>query len=176
MRYVRAVVVLSCAVLGISGCATMFAGGAKTVRIESEPAGATVTTQNGLTLGTTPLITNLRADNYVLRFSMEGRQDASFALNRKVQGIAFLNLLCVLCWGIDFATGALWGLDEGFVRVTLPPQATSRLDLHQMACENYAALQLTAERGTISQDVHSAGRALVQQATAVEEGSCKQAE
>lgn len=156
-----------------TGCASLFASGAETVRIESEPAGATVTAQNGHTLGVTPLITTLEPKNYVLQFSHPGYSPASYALSRKVDGIAYLNLLCLLCWGIDFATGAVWGLEEEFVKVTLTPQnASAGQDFRTLACANYAALSKTAARGIIDFAALQRGRSLVETATGVPASRC----
>lgn len=118
MRFHRWLV-LSCALVIVSGCATLFAGGNETVRIESSPSGATVRAQNGQTLGTTPFTTTLKPKDYLLTFSAPGYPEASYSLDKKVDGIAFLNLFCVLCWGVDFATGSVWGLSDDFVNVQM---------------------------------------------------------
>jgi PEGA domain len=120
MRRLAFVVLIAVMSTWSAGCATLFAGGAETVSIDSEPDGARVTTQNGQTLGSTPFTTQLDpSKTYVLTFARDGYDNATFTLGKKVDSIAFLNLLCVLCWGIDFATGAIWGLDTHEVNVTL---------------------------------------------------------
>lgn len=120
MRRLALVVLIAAMGMWSTGCATLFASGTETVSIDSEPDGARVTTQNGQTLGNTPFTTQLDpARSYVLTFTREGYETATYNLGKKVDGIAFLNLLCLLCWGIDFATGALWGLEENTINVTL---------------------------------------------------------
>lgn len=161
----------------LPGCATMFSGGNDSITLESEPSQATVTTQNGMTLGTTPLTTSLKPDDYILTFSREGYTPATYALSRTVDGVAFLNLLCVLCWGIDFATGALWGLDDDFVRVTLNSEGESAAaegnePLTRLACSNYSALDESLANGMISPEEQHAANRLIAHATLVTESEC----
>jgi hypothetical protein len=155
--------------LTMSGCATLFAGGNETVTIDSDPPQARVTAQNGQVLGTTPLTTSLKPADYVLTFTKDGYNPTTYSLTKKVDGIAFLNLLCVLCWGIDFATGAVWGLTDSMVRVTmnrisndnaLPSQA-----MMDLACLNYTALQSAHAGGVLNDVQHSKATKLVQDVT-----------
>ncbi|HEX2078752.1 MAG TPA: PEGA domain-containing protein [Longimicrobium sp.] len=176
MRRVRLVV--PAAVLGLSlalsGCATLFASGTETVSINSEPEGARVRTQSGQTLGVTPFTTQLDPSRrYTLTFEREGYENTVFELGRKVDGIAFLNLLCLLCWGIDFATGAMWGLEENEINVTLQ-RRTAMLEERktEIACHNYRALTATELAGQIAADVRAAGDAVVLQATGVSREQC----
>lgn len=109
--------------LTTTGCATMFAGGTEQITIESQPQGARVSTQYGQPLGVTPFQTRLDPRNtYVLRFEKEGHVPSSFAVGHTMDKIAYLNLICVLCWGVDVLTGSMWGLDTNRVMVTLNPR------------------------------------------------------
>jgi hypothetical protein len=173
MRQIR-LTILVATVVGLSGCATMFASGNDTVRLESEPPGATVTTQNGMILGSTPLTTSLKPDDYLLRFALEGYQEQTFALGREVESIAFLNLLCVLCWGIDFATGSVWGLEDDFVRVTMTPQSQANRDssLQKLACHNYLALDIASFAGTLTQEQAVLADGVVAIATRTSRAAC----
>ena len=174
MRRMLSGIVMLLMAIAVGGCATLFAGGSETVRIESEPAGATVTTQNGLTLGTTPLLASLKPRDYVLQFAKPGFGAATHALSKKVDGIAFLNLLCVLCWGVDFATGAVWGLEEEFVKVTLAPQsAEAEQKIGALACANYSALDQTAAQGRIDFAALLKGRQLLAEVTGVSDEECR---
>lgn len=161
-------------VFGLSGCATMFASGPEPVTLTSEPSGARVTTQTGMTLGVTPVTTQLEPKSYVLTFNKEGYEPAAFTLGKKVDGAAFLNLLCVLCWGIDFATGALWGLDTNQAHVTLSP-ATAMLpgNRQDLACANYDALRQTEEEGKIKEADLARGEQLVAAVTGVPATACE---
>jgi hypothetical protein len=115
----------------LNGCATLFAGGAETVDVVSEPAGATVTTQHGHTLGVTPFTTRLDpSSEYVLTFQKQGYTPTSYALGRKLDAVTFLNLICLLCWVVDVSTGSMWGLDTNTVSVALSP-ATAALTPEQ---------------------------------------------
>lgn len=172
LRYLLLLLVVSV----VASCATMFAGGKDAIRLESEPAGAVVTTHNGLQLGVTPFTTSLDPDDYILQFALEGYQPQTYSLGKKVDGVAFLNLLCVLCWGIDFATGALWGLDEDYVKVSLAPadnETAMNMRLTNLACQNYAALESSARMGLIESATALSGSAVVSQATGISKDSCE---
>lgn len=177
MRKVGTGLLVALLVLAASGCATLFAGGNESVTFNSEPSGARVTTQTGQTLGTTPFTTSLDPSrSYTLTFARDGYSPATVQLGRKVDGIAFLNLLCLLCWGIDFATGAVWGLEENAVNVTLTRGGgglASFTEYRQLACSNYAALDNAVATRTMSEAMRASGEALVEQATRVPRASCE---
>jgi hypothetical protein len=123
MRNVRTIALALLVALTTTGCATLFASGSEQITIDSQPQGARVSTQYGQPLGVTPFQTRLDPKNtYVLRFEKEGYVPSSFAVGHTIDGITFLNLLCVLCWGVDALTGAMWGLDTNRVMVTLNPR------------------------------------------------------
>lgn len=162
-RLYSCLVVLAFAITA-GGCATLFSSGDVDVRMESEPSGATVATENGRVLGTTPFTASLDEDEeYLLIFSKEGYEDSRYPLDKKVDPTAFLNLLNVLFWGIDFATGAVWTLEDDYVRVALQ-EATAGLDheeLIQFACNNYHAVHArdalgTAEKSRLYRAIRSA--------------------
>ncbi|HEX5724968.1 MAG TPA: PEGA domain-containing protein [Longimicrobiaceae bacterium] len=169
------------AVCAVSGCATLFAGGSETITVNSEPSGAQVTTQTGQTLGTTPFTTTLDPSrSYTLTFTRQGYAPATVNLGRKVDGIAFLNLLCLLCWGIDFATGAVWGLEDDTINVTLSRGggglAANFVEYKQLACSNYAALDHAVSTRTLSDGLRRDADALVEQATRIPRAACDPAE
>jgi hypothetical protein len=173
-RFMRPLLCLS-VIAGMSGCATLFAGGNETVNIDSNPSGAVVTTQQGLTLGTTPFVANLVPRDYILTFTLAGHNPGNYVLAKKVDGIAFLNLLCVLCWGIDFATGAIWGIEDDAIRVTLTPShemAENDADLEYLACSNYAALDRTFAANNLGAAELVKARNVVRSATNVSRGEC----
>lgn len=130
-----------------TGCATVLASGPSTVRIESEPAGARVTAQNGEVWGTTPVTrTEKPVGDRVLTFTLTGYDVAVLPLTRTIKPIAFLNLTNVLGWAVDFATGAMWKYDETYLRAQLakkvgelPPASR-----HVYACHAYASIERVA--------------------------------
>lgn len=123
MRHARTIALVLLLALSTTGCATIFAGGSERITIDSQPQGAQVSTQYGQPLGVTPFQTRLDPRRtHVLRFEKEGYMPTSFAVGHTIDGITYLNLLCVLCWGIDVATGAMWGLKTNTVNVTLNPR------------------------------------------------------
>lgn len=164
------------AAVALSGCATMFAGGKEAVRIESEPSEAMVTTQNGLNLGTTPLTVALKPQDYVLTFSKVGYNPGTYMLSKKVDGVAFLNLFCILCWGIDFATGALWGLEDEFVKATLTPKTSGVYlkdeRLTQLACANYGAVEHAYRAGSMTIEQRHMAYGIVHAKTSVVPMEC----
>jgi hypothetical protein len=137
-RFAVAALTLSLALAG-GGCATMFAAGSEPISINSQPEGARVVTQTGQALGVTPFTTQMDPSRtYLLSFQKDGYTTTTFSLGRKVDGVSFLNLLCILCWGIDLATGAMWGLDTNTVNVVLTPQqAWEQLTPEQRGAVNF---------------------------------------
>ena len=142
------------AALVVSGCATIFSNGPSTVRVESDPSGARVTAQNGEVWGTTPFTRTEKPRNgAVLMFSRESYDAATMPLNRTIKPIAFLNLLNVLAWGIDFATGSLWKYDETTLRANLS-RRTSLLtpaERQDLACSAYAAIWAAGAEQTFTE-------------------------
>lgn len=104
----------------LSGCATLFGDKDKHIRVESNPPGANVFL-NGMPYGKTPTvvtITNMLGSN-LLTFRMDGYDEISRPVMTSIQPIAFLNLVNIVCWGIDFATGNIYRLDNKMIMVDL---------------------------------------------------------
>jgi hypothetical protein len=177
MRRVSTGLAAALVALALSGCATLFAGGSETLTVNSEPSGARVTMQTGETLGTTPFTATLDPSrSYTLTFNRAGYSPTTVQVARKVDGIAFLNLLCVLCWGIDFATGAVWGLESNHLNVTLTPGGgglASFTEVRQIACSNYAALDHAVTTRTMTAATRAEREAVVEKATRVPRESCE---
>lgn len=137
MRHARTLALALLLALTTTGCATLFAGGSERITIDSQPQGAQVSTQYGQPLGVTPFQTELDPRRtYVLRFEKQGYMPASYAVGHTIDGITYLNLLCVLCWGVDVATGAMWGLKTNAVTVTLNPRV-AQLTPEQRGAVNF---------------------------------------
>jgi hypothetical protein len=104
-----------------SGCATMFTGSMQQVTVSSQPPGARVMV-NGAYSGVTPVALLLKTQHdYTLTLQREGYRDTSGAVFREFNPVAALNLLSIVCWAIDIATGAIWRLAPGAVYVSMQP-------------------------------------------------------
>jgi hypothetical protein len=44
-------------------------------------------------------------------------ESSDIFINKSVRGLAFLNLFCFICWGIDFATGNVWRHEKKYVYI-----------------------------------------------------------
>jgi hypothetical protein len=104
-----------------SGCATMFTGSTQQLTVSSQPPGARVIV-NGSYSGVTPVALLLKTEHdYGIILQREGYRDTAVPVYREFNPVAILNLVSLICWVVDVATGALWRLTPGAVYVTLQP-------------------------------------------------------
>ena len=103
-----------------TSCATMFTGTKQTITIESEPSGATVRV-NGINRGTTPLPIELNKgeEGEILTLELEGYKNQSIQPITTFNSLAVLNLLSLIGWAVDYATGAMWMYDPIMYNVIL---------------------------------------------------------
>jgi hypothetical protein len=108
------------ATLFLSSCATIFTGTKQTVQIDSEPPGAKVLV-DGIDRGYTPIGVSLKkgSDGQMVTLKYEGYKDKSFQPETTFNGVAALNLLNILFWGIDAATGAVWKYDPKYYKIEM---------------------------------------------------------
>jgi len=91
------------------GCCSIFTSDPQTVSVGSEPPGADVTI--GPHEGVTPYSIRLpRGKNYVIEASYEG-ETKSKVLERKIEGVYWINILFWPGLIIDLATGAMYEYD-----------------------------------------------------------------
>src|SRR5437764_14992757 len=112
MRYVLLTFVTTCAMLS-TGCATIVTGSGhtQTVRLNSEPQGATVFV-DGNRIGLTPVAATLtRQDNHLVKMSMSGHEDQTVQIRSEFNGLIFGNFLFGGLAGfvIDLSSGAMEG-------------------------------------------------------------------
>lgn len=108
------------ATLLFTACGTLFGDKDRMVRIESTPAGATVLL-NGMPYGKTPTtvqISNLMSSNAVT-LKLKDYDEVTRPIVTSVQPIAFLNLLNLVCWGVDIATGNVMKIDTKVISVDM---------------------------------------------------------
>jgi hypothetical protein len=115
--------VLVVAVAASSGCATMFSGTTQPFTVRTEPPGAQVIV-NGNYVGVTPLNIEVHRDknlNVLLR--APGYPEKALLLRRDFNPVAALNLVSIVCWAIDLATGAMFRIDPDTLLVSMNPAA-----------------------------------------------------
>ena len=107
----------SCLLL-FSSCASLFSGSTQHISIDSEPQGAEVRI-GGQNIGTTPTTVRIKRrsrdmTSYGRSIILEkpGYKTHQHYIKSKVNFVSFLNLINLLFWGIDFATGALVSYDD----------------------------------------------------------------
>lgn len=124
-------------VLGIAlclgGCATMVRGADEEVAMNSEPAGAAVRTNVGLSCPSTPCtIAVPRKSDFTATFAKEGFKEQQVAVGTKLSGGGAAgmagNVLAggVIGIGVDAATGAAMDHDPNPVLVKLEPLSPAR--------------------------------------------------
>jgi len=108
------------ATLSFSGCASIFTGTTQSVQVNSVPSGANVSV-GGIDRGQTPLPMVLKkgSSGECITLMLPGYQEKTFQPQTNFNPVAILNLLSILGWGIDAATGALWKYDPTFYNIQL---------------------------------------------------------
>lgn len=103
-----------------TSCATLFGDKDRMVQVASEPSGARVFV-NGQPYGKTPTSINIAdpLDDNFITFKLAGYDDVTRPVLTAIQPIAFLNLLNIICWGIDFATGNVMEIKTKFISVQM---------------------------------------------------------
>ena len=91
----------------LSGCGTIFTGSSDIISFKSNPSDATVYI-NGVDRGQTPTDVKVKrklGESYAV-LKKTGYEDKTLVLEQELNGVCFLNLLNVLAWAIDAATGS----------------------------------------------------------------------
>ena len=106
--------------LFLSSCATLFGDKNRTVTVSTNPAGARVYL-NGAPVGKSPaqvVIASTLSSN-VITVKAKGYDTITYPITTSIQPVAFLNILNLVCWGIDFATGNVMRLDTNYISLDL---------------------------------------------------------
>ncbi|MDF1561667.1 MAG: PEGA domain-containing protein [Deltaproteobacteria bacterium] len=115
--------ILVCAVLFQAGCATILGHNHHTMTVTSTPAGASVFL-NGAPMGQTPVqfvVQDLGTPN-ALKIRLEGYEDESQRVLRRVQTVAFCNLFNFICWGVDYLSDSMFEIKNNEVHFDLRPR------------------------------------------------------
>jgi len=95
-----------------TGCATIFGGGSDEILTveSSEPLKIKLVGSDGQVINrTTPFTLDIdRSQNYTVKVQSDNYESQDVYVGKKVRVLAMFNLLCILCWAIDFATGNVW--------------------------------------------------------------------
>ena len=107
-------------IAALSGCTFIMQGTSQSVKFTSEPEGATVSV--GGQTGTTPVSFELPKDDYQVSFRLDGYEDHSVDLRRKLSSWFYGSLVMgVVASTIDLATGAWKEFETTEVNVNLQP-------------------------------------------------------
>lgn len=99
--------------LCLTGCASIAGNNTRMVKVESEPAGATILVDNQA-YGVTPAVITLPTYIYggkSITLRKKGYQDQSMMVNSKFQPVALLDIFLWPTFIIDAATGDLVKID-----------------------------------------------------------------
>ncbi len=112
--------------IALGACATIFSGTKEDVSIDSDPPKAKIYV-NDEYMGEAPVRTTLSRDKgYIITAKKEGYVDSSAGLSKRVNNLIWLNLLGgMLCWGIDYLTGAMWTFEKDHLIVKLERKGAS---------------------------------------------------
>jgi hypothetical protein len=107
--------------MATGGCATMFTGSVQQMTVSSQPPGARVFVDGAYT-GVTPMTLMLKTErDHTVALQREGYQPTISPVRREFNPVAVLNLLSVICWVVDIATGALWRFPPNAIYVAMQP-------------------------------------------------------
>lgn len=117
---------LSCAVL-LSSCASIFCGSKANVTFSGDIQEKATLTIDGRkhTNVTFPYTTKIRRgfDETIVKIEAPNHTAEPIIINKSFNAVSVLNLLNILCWGIDAATGAITKPEFKFYEVDFQPKA-----------------------------------------------------
>lgn len=110
----------------LSACATIFSGTKEDISIDSDPPKAKIYV-NDEYIGEAPVRTTFSKDKgYLVTAKKEGYTDSTAGVSKRINNLMWLNLLGgMLCWGIDYLTGAMWTFEKDHVMVKLERKGAS---------------------------------------------------
>jgi hypothetical protein len=105
-----------------TSCATVLTGTKNTIKVNTDPEGASVYF-NDQKMGTTPLKVKFpRKNNITVKLTKEGYKDKIFLIKQNFNVLSvFSYLLLYFPILVDYATGAIWWLNPRDVTKSLEP-------------------------------------------------------
>lgn len=118
---------LICALVALSGCATIIHGSTQEVSVLSDPLGATVIIE-GQKYGNTPVTIDLqRKHHYLVEIQQPGYSTDYLIIQRRVSGWSYLNVGLV-GFTVDAYTGGMYRLVPDTLRAFLWPAGQDTMD------------------------------------------------
>ncbi len=108
---IRFIIVIGLA-FAFQSCATIFSGSKQMVHIASKPDSAKIE-MNGILVGYTPADVWMKKqlDKPLITLTRKGYQTKTFQLQSSVDPVTFINLLFLIGFVVDLATGAIMKYD-----------------------------------------------------------------
>lgn len=122
MKKVFTVVALGATML-FSSCATVFTGTKQTVQINSIPPAADIEV-DGVKVGVTPMAVPLKKGftGQTLSLKMNGYETKTFQPQTTFNPVSVVNILFILGFAVDAATGSMMKYDPKVYEIKLEPQ------------------------------------------------------
>ena len=122
-------ITLICAGLLMSSCATIFCGSKTKVTFDGEISEKATLTIDGMkhTNVTFPYTTKIRRsfDETVVKIESPNYTAEPIIINKSFNAVSVINLLNILGWGIDAATGAMTKPEFKFYQIDFQPKETT---------------------------------------------------
>ena len=122
-KITKIAMMLSCAIL-LSSCASIFCGSKAKVTFESNVEQATLTIDGQKHKDVTfPYTTKIRRgfDETVVKAEAPLYDTETIVINKNFNAVSIINLLDVLGWGIDAATGAITKPEKNWYQIEMTP-------------------------------------------------------
>ncbi len=126
----KRIAILLCAALSISSCATVFCGSKAQVTFDGkidERATLTIDGRKHIDI-TFPYTTKIRRgfDETVVKIEAANHTAEPIIINKSFNAVSVINLLDILGWGIDAATGAMTKPEFKFYQIDFQPKKTTQ--------------------------------------------------
>ena len=122
-------ITLICAGLLMNSCATIFCGSKTKVTFDGEISEKATLTIDGMkhTNVTFPYTTKIRRgfDETVVKIESPNYTAEPIIINKSFNAVSVINLLDILGWGIDAATGAITKPEFKFYQIDVQPKETT---------------------------------------------------
>ena len=125
MKYIK-LVILVIAIITCTSCSTIFCGSKAKVTFESDIQETATLTIDGMKHHniTFPYTTKVRRgfDETVVKVEAPSYETETIIINKNFNAVSVINLLDILGWGIDAATGAITKPEQKFYQVDMSPK------------------------------------------------------
>ena len=125
MKKISVLAVMTASLFAFSSCASIFCGSKAKVTFESnieESATLTIDGQkhNNVTF---PYTTKVRRgfDETIVKVEAPSYKTETIVINKNFNAVSVINLLDILGWGIDAATGAITKPEQKFYQIEMTP-------------------------------------------------------